>query len=415
MTLATGSIQRLLIRSVETRMNAQTKPRATSSSVNSDTASQSLSRRHALQLTGLSGLGLMAPALLAGCGGTDVLLRPRVLTPEVKVQLEAATDSVFAQVNPPGMIALISVDGEGDYFIRRGVSDRSSGAPMNEAHYFRIASNTKTFTGAAVLILADEGKINLDAPIASYLAEYNIPNGERITVRMLGNMTSGLFNYSDDELFLEPFVASGYSLAYTPQQLLATAFSHPPYFLPGPDAKHKYCNTDIVLLGLLMEKVTGKSAKQVIDEKVIQPMGLTHTYWPDSGALATPYTHGYSKQDDSDNLLDASTWNPSWGYTAGALVSTFADMKMWARAVADGSLLSERSRAERFKWVDDQYGFCVMKAGYWVGHPGTIYGYNSHVFFHTVKKITLVILVNQALPGTPVEYFSAALRTILDK
>jgi D-alanyl-D-alanine carboxypeptidase len=396
-------------------MNPQTNPRGAPSPDNSGEASQSLSRRHALQLTGLSGLGLMAPALLTGCSGTDVMLRPKVLTQEVKAQLETATDSVFAQVAPPGMIALISVDGEGDYFIRRGLSNRLTGSTMNEENYFRIGSNTKTFTGAAVLILADEGKINLDTPIASYLPEYNIPNGELITVRMLGNMTSGLFNYTDDQQYLDPFVASGYSLAYTPQQLLATALRHPPNYLPGPGAKHTYCNTDIVVLGLLMEKVTGKSAKQVIDEKVIQPMGLTHTYWPDSGALAAPYTHGYSTQDDSGNLMDVSTWNPSWGYTAGVLVSTFADMKIWARAVADGSLLSERSRAERFKWVDDQYGFCVMKAGYWIGHPGTIFGYNSHVFFHTEKKITFVILVNQAIPGMPVQDFSAAIRTILDK
>ena len=396
-------------------MNTQTKPRLTPSPVNSDTASQSLSRRQALQLTGLSGLDLIAPALLAGCGGTDVLAPSKVLTQEVKAQLEAATDSVFAQVAPTGMIALISVDGEGDYYIRRGVSNRLTGVTMNEENYFRIGSNTKTLTGAAVLILADEGKINLDTPIASYLPEYNIPNGDRITVRMLGNMTSGLFNYSDDEQYLDPFIASGYSLAYTPQQLLATALRHPPYFLPGPGAKHKYCNTDIVVLGMLMEKVTGKPAKQVIDELVIKPMGLTHTYWPDSGALAAPYTHGYSIQDDSGSLMDVSAWNPSWGYTAGVLVSTFADMKIWARAVADGSLLSERARTERFKWVDDHYGFCVMKAGNWIGHPGTIFGYNSHVFFHAQKKISFVILVNQAIPDMPVENFSAALRTVLDK
>lgn len=362
-------------------------------------------------------LSVSAVPFLSGClgGGSDAIAQPRVLTQEMKAQLENAADSVYAKIKPPGMIALIAPEGENDYFIKRGVSNRETGMPMNEGYYFRIASNTKTFTGAAVLILADEGKINLDTPIATYLPEYNIPNGERITVRMLGNMTSGLFNYSEDAEYLLPFIASGFSLAYTPQQLLAAAFRHPPYFLPGPGAKHKYCNTDIVLLGLLMEKVTGKSAKQVIDEKVIKPMGLTHTYWPDSGALAAPYTHGYTGPDDSGNLLDATHWNPSYGYTAGALVSTFADIKIWARAVADGSLLSERSKAERFKWVDDNYGFCVMKVGYWIGHPGTIYGYNSHVLFHTEKKIALVILVNQAMPGLPVEDFSAAFRAILDK
>lgn len=369
-----------------------------------------LSRRKLLQLAGLSGIGLIAPALLAGCGGTDSLLQPKVLTPEVKAQLEAAADSVFAQVKPPGMIALISVEGEGDYLIKRGVSDLKTGAPMNEENYFRIASNTKTFTGAAVLILVDEGRINLDAPIASYLPEFNIPNGDRISVRMLGNMTSGLFDYLYDEELLLPFSASGYSLTYTPDQMLAAAFLHPANFEPG--AKYEYSNTNIVLLGLLMEKVTGKSAKEVIQEKVILPMGLSHTYWPDSGDLPTPYTHGYT-ESDSGETLDASHLNPSIAYTAGALVSTFSDIKVWAKAVAEGRLLSEATRAERFKWVDNHYGFCVMKVGNWIGHPGTIWGYNSHVFYNIEKKTAYVILVNSAMPASPVESFTAALLPIL--
>ncbi len=391
-------------------MNTQTKPRLTPSRVNSDAASQSLSRRQALQLTGLSGLELIAPALLAGCGGTDALRQPKLLTQDVKAQLEAATDSVFAQVKPPGMIALISAEGESDYLIRRGVSDRVSGAPMNEANYFRIASNTKTFTGAAVLILVDEGQINLDTPIASYLPQYQIPNGERISVRMLGNMTSGLFDYLYDEEFLRPFLAGAYSLTYTPDQMLVAAFRHPSNFEPG--TSYEYCNTNIVLLGLLMEQVTGKPARQIIHDKVILPMGLSHTYWPDSGELPNPYTHGYTESEGGE-ILDASNWNPSVAYTAGALVSTLADMKQWARAVAEGRLLSEAAKAERFKWINNHYGFCVMKAGDWVGHPGTIWGYNSHVFYNTAKKAAYLILVNSAMPATPVESFTAALLPIL--
>jgi D-alanyl-D-alanine carboxypeptidase len=348
--------------------------------------------------------------MLLSCANESTSVQLQILTEGVKTQLETAADSVFAAVNPPGMIAFVSVEGEGDYIIKRGVSNRATGRPMSEDHYFRIASNTKTFTGVAVLALVDEGKISLDTPIASYLPEYNIPNGNRITVRMLGNMTSGLFNYSDDPELYTPFIASGYSYTFTPGELLAAAFRHPPDFEPG--AKYEYCNTNTVLLGLLMEKVTGKPAKQVIREKVIQPIGLPHTYWPDSVSLAEPYTHGYTT--DSGNTLDATNWNPSWGYTAGALISTFADMKIWAKAVAEGTLLSEQTKAERFKWVQDHYGFCVMKAGNWIGHPGTIFGYNSHVFYNTKKKITLVILVNTDT-GTPVEYFSESFRTILDQ
>jgi hypothetical protein len=89
-------------------------------------------------------------------------------------------------------------------------------------------------------------------------------------------------------------------------------------------------------------------------------------------------------------------------------------MKIWAKAVAEGTLLSEQTKADRFKWVDDHYGFCVMKAGNWIGHSGTIFGYNSHVLYNTGKKITMLILVNTDI-GTPVESFSSAFRTILDQ
>ncbi len=372
---------------------------------------QSLSRRHALQLGGLSGIGLIAPALLVGCGGTDSPLQPKVLTQEVKTQLEAAADSVFAQVKPPGMIALISVQGEGDYLIKRGVSNMETGRPMSEDYYFRIGSNTKTLVGTAVLILVDEGKISLDTSIATYLPEYVIPNGDRITVRMLGTMTSGLFEFSSDPAFFGPFLASsGYSYAYTTGDLLTASFRNPPNFEPG--ARYEYCNTNFVLLGLLLEKVTGKPAKQVILEKVIQPMGLTHTYWPDSGSQTEPYTNGYTSA--LGDTIDATKWNPSWGYTAGILISTFADMKIWAKAVAEGTLLSKQMQAERVKSDNGHYGFGVMKVGNWLGHAGTIFGYNSHAFYDSEKKVTYIVLVNTET-GHPVEKFTGAFMTILDK
>ncbi len=341
---------------------------------------------------------------------TPVAPRNMILTKNVKSQLQAAADSVFMQVSAPGMIALISADGEGDFIIKRGVSNLASGEPMNENNYFRIASNTKTFTGLAILRLVDEGMINLDSTISHYLPELNIPNGYLITIRMLGNMTSGLFNYSDDEGLWTTFLASNYIMQFPPDTLLAIAFRHPTNFPPGTN--WEYCNTNIVLLGLLMEKVTGRSAKQVIAEKVLQPLNLNNTYWPNTFFLFAPYVHGYTANTGA--LMDATNWNPSWGYTAGILISKISDLKMWAIAVADGRLLSEQMKAERFNWVGNHYGFCVMKAGNWIGHPGTMFGYNSHVFYNTVKKITLIILVNMDT-GTPVEYFSDAFRTILDK
>ena len=332
-----------------------------------------------------------------------------VLSEDVKFKLERAADSVFMRVSTPGMIALIAADGEPDYIVKRGVSNIVTNAPMDEHNFFRIASNTKTFTGLAVLMLVDEGLINLDSSISFYLPEKNIPNGYQIKVRMLGNMTSGLFNYSDDPALWYAFQAGNYTESYPPDSLLAVAFRHPPKFPPG--TSYEYCNTGIVLLGLLMQKVTGKTPEQIYQDKIFRPMNLNYTSWPNSMFLFSPYTHGYTS--NYGPLLDATNWNPSWGYTAGILISNFYDMKKWAAYVAEGSLLSDRMKAERFSWINNHYGFCVMKDGDWIGHAGTMFGYNSNVLHNPQRRTTVVILCNTDT-DTPVEYFSDAFRKILD-
>lgn len=331
------------------------------------------------------------------------------LTENIRTRLEAAADSVFKSAQTPGMIAILSAEGEADLIIKRGVANIATGEPMSENSYWRIASNTKTFTGAAVLLLADEGKINLDSSIAFYLPERKIPKGNKITIRMLGNMTSGLFNYTDDDNLWLRMNADHFVKTFPPDSMLAIAFSRPNNFEPG--TQYEYCNTNTVLLGLLMEKVSGKTARTVIEEKLLQPLQLSHTYWGGPYFISTPYIHGYNK--DYGAIQDASNWNPSWGYTAGAMISNFADMKIWAKAVAEGSLLSEKMKKERFAWIGDHYGFCVMKAGTWIGHPGSISGYNSHVLYHPGKKMTLIILTNMD-SDSPVEPFSEAFRTILN-
>lgn len=333
-----------------------------------------------------------------------------VITDDIKGKLNFAADSVFMAVSTPGMMALVSAEGEEDFIIKRGVNNLLTGEPMNENYYFRIASNTKTFTGLAVLMLADEGKINLDSSISFYLPQYNIPNGNRITIRMLGRMKSGLFNYSEDAAFWQDFYASGCTKSYIPDTLLAIAFRHP--VNSEPDASYEYCNTNTVLLGLLMEKVTGLKAEQVIYAKILQPLGFTNTFWPNTVFLPAPYVHGYSAAYGS--FQDASNWNPSWGYTAGAMISRFSDMKRWPKIIAEGQFLSAQMKAERFNWVDNHYGFQVMKKGDWIGHAGNMFGYNSHFFYNTRKKITMLILTNRE-DNFAVEFFSDAFRKILEQ
>lgn len=324
------------------------------------------------------------------------LIKPasKILTTEVKSELSAITDRVFPETSTPGLIALISVEGEEDFIIRRGVANLETNEPIHEDNAFRIASITKTFTGTALLILADEGLVDLDNTINYYLPEYNIPLGHEITIRMLGNMTSGLFDYSEDPDLWERFSESGYTLYFSPASLLSIAFRYPLVFQPGTD--YMYCNTNTILLGLLLEKITGKPASQVIQEKVLTPLNLANTYLGGEFFIYEPYSHGYTLGDE--DLMDATNWNPSWAYTAGAMISTLEDLKRWAYHLANGDLLSEKMKAERFDFGTNDYGFCVESSHYkneqWIGHPGNMPGYNTQLWYNAAKKITIIIYSN---------------------
>lgn len=355
---------------------------------------------------------LFLSMLLASCSkNNDLDPQTKVLTKELKAQLEDAADQIFLQYNVPGMIVLIAAEGEEDYIIKRGVGNIETGEPMDENNYFRIASITKTFTGTAVLLLADEGKINLDSTISHYLFEYNVPSGTKITIRMLGNMRSGLYNYTNDPGFLALLKEYNYIRNLPPDSLIATSFRHPLSFEPGTD--FEYSNTNTVLLGLLIEKVTGKPAGQVIREKVLNPLNLKHTHWPNSIFLLSPYCHGYSA-DDNYNIIDASIISPTMGYTAGAMISTINDLKIWAKALAEGQLLSARMKTERFSWGRNDYGFNVTRENNWIGHDGSIRGYNSSIRYNSEKKITLAISLNTDI-GNRIDYYLILFEDILDR
>jgi D-alanyl-D-alanine carboxypeptidase len=163
-----------------------------------------------------------------------------------------------------------------------------------------------------------------------------------------------------------------------------------------PGTAYEYCNTNTVLLGLLIERITGKTAAEAIQQMVLLPLKLNETYMGGPYFRTGPYTHGYSLLDDG--LLDATNWNPSWGYTAGAMISTPSDLKRWAKYLTDGKLLSEKAKAERYNTGNNPYGFAMEVASYhghhWFGHPGLLPGYNTQLWYNPEKKVTLMINSN---------------------
>lgn len=328
---------------------------------------------------------------------------PTAVAADLRTELDAAIAAKVAEMDIPGAIVGLSIPGRIEYTTAVGVSDTATGRPMAVDDHTRIGSVTKTFTGTAVLQLVDQGRVRLTDPISMYVD--GVPNGEQITLDMLGRMRSGLFNYSDDEAWQKQFFAEAPTgpdaFATTPRQLVDIAFRHPPNF--APNEKFEYSNTNTVLLGMVVQRVTGQSLADYVRQHVIAPLGLWQTFWPTNGAMPEPFTHGYLGLPDGGGVVDSTFWNPSWGDAAGAIISDLADMRVWAAAVGRGTLLRPETQAQRIAgdaaYPGVTYAFAIFDTHGWIGHNGDIPGYTTVSVYLPEQDATLVVFTNSDVPA----------------
>ena len=293
----------------------------------------------------------------------------------------------------PGAIVGVWQEGKEPYVRTFGVSDTATGKPMTADMHMRIGSNSKTFTITALLMLADQGKLKLDDPISRYVE--GVPNGDKITLRQLAEMRSGIYSYSDET---NPRIAEEPNRQWTPDELIAIAIKHPRLFPPG--AKFDYSNTNTVLLGKAIEKASGQSLKSFIEQHILKPLGLKNTVFPEGAEMPEPYSHGYYAMPDG-KLVDATNWNPSWGWASGNMISTLEDMKVWARALATGELISPAMKKEREKFLPAPgegdgalYGLALENQNGWLGHNGNILSYMAYPYYLPAERTTVVVLLN---------------------
>jgi D-alanyl-D-alanine carboxypeptidase len=289
--------------------------------------------------------------------GSIVMVAPAQASAGPRDQVQRGLDALVTTDGFPGALAAVRQrDGRTrDY--TAGVGDLRTGARPPTDGYVRIGSNTKTFTAVVVLQLVGEGRIRLDEPVATYLPGL-VPNGAQITVRQLLQHTSGLANYTDfipDEEF-----ETGLHRYREPRELLDIAFAQAPDFTPG--TSWKYSNTGYIVLGLLIQRVTGRPLAEQITERVIDRAGLRETYFPGVGdeSIRTPHPRGY----EGPERVDLTTLDPSWGWAAGQMIATPSDLNAFFRALLGGGLLRPAELAEMRTTVD-------ASAGLW---PGARYG-----------------------------------------
>ncbi|SED37113.1 serine hydrolase [Streptomyces sp. TLI_105] len=262
---------------------------------------------------------------------------------------------------------------------------------------YRVGSITKTFTATVLLQLQAEGRIDLDDPVEKWLpgvVRGNGHDGRKITVRQLLNHTSGIYSYTEDPAFQEKVFGPGFLEhrydTWTPRQLVSVAMAHEPDFAPG--SGWNYSNTNFVLAGMVIEKVTGRPYGKAVENRIIKPLKLRATTVPGTrSAMPEPSSPAYSKlsRDVNAPVHEVSDLNPSIAGAAGEIISDSRDLQTFYSALLKGRLLTKGGLKEMTTTVPISpdypnvgYGLGLMKdklscgVEIW-GHGGGIHGSSS--------------------------------------
>ena len=354
----------------------------------------------------LAVLCAVLPATLA----TNGVASAQQLPANVQAQISAAVNkelAAFGGVTPiPGAVIAVWVPGKGEFVKGFGYGQLSPHVPMALDDHFRVGSNTKTFVATVLLQLVDEKKLKLDDTIAHFSLGVTVPNENKITLRQLAEMRSGII-----DMYAVPGVQKESEAVWasrTPRQWVALAGKQPPLFAPG--AKWNYSNTNWFILGLVIEKVTHDTIEHQIESRLLTPMGLSQTTFPTTDRnMPSPYAHGYSLDDAKKQWKDESAvLAPSVSWAAGVMISDMADMKKWVKAYVTGTTNSAASQKARLTCLPTGTGNLAFGLGIgcsagWYGYTGGITGYNTGAYYFPATGITIVAFINsqveQPFPG----------------
>ncbi|MFF7457158.1 serine hydrolase domain-containing protein [Kitasatospora sp. NPDC008115] len=285
----------------------------------------------------------LAPTAAVAAGGTDASATGAAEERRPRVNGQQELRDLVERGGMTAALAEIRLAGRTQWRGAAGTADLATGQPARSDGRFRIGSVTKTFVSTVVLQLAGEGRLRLEDPVERHLPGV-VPNGSAITVRQLLNHTSGLFNYTEDPRFLINNEAELQDFAYgrwryrdyRAEQLAAVSAEHPPYFAPGQG--WHYSNTNYVLAGMIIRKVTGHTWQREVERRIVRPLHLDDTEFPGSETgLGGPHAHAYL--DMPAGPADITRLNPSVVDAAGNGISTTTDLNRFHAALFGGRLL----------------------------------------------------------------------------
>jgi len=354
---------------------------------------------HASEPTLLRRIHLFLPVLLV-LGMTMLVFRSAAAAAGGPTDdaLIAKIDALAAEaLANPGAAGLSVAVARGDMAILSkgyGTADLEHGVLANDATVFRIASVTKQFTAAAIMRLTEQGKLSLDDDFTKYIPYPT--HGKTVTIRHLLTHTSGIKNYTDVPGFFE----TGTARDLTPEQILDPVRDLPFDFEPG--TKWAYSNTGYILLGMIIEKVSGVPYAKHMQDEFFTPLHLTHTRYDVGSDVIPGRARGYGVINGEP--ANASYLSMTIPYAAGGLVSTAGDLVQWQLALIGGRVVSPESYAEMTTPArlsdgsGSRYGFGLFMSDV-DGHPsfmheGGIPGFNSILVYFTQEQLSIAVISN---------------------
>lgn len=359
-------------------------------------------RRTSIAASALLVLSAMSASAQSSTNGRDSSATSR--TPPSRAEVIARVDSLakafLAQPQSPGLsISVIRAGRDTLVFKGYGKADLENDVPATPATVYRIGSITKQFTAAAVMRLVEKGSVHLGDSIGKYLPE--LPRAWRpVKIRQLLNHTSGIPSYTD----LGESWARRWGEYMSPDTLVALTASKPMDFAPGTG--WRYDNTGYVVLGMLLEKVSGKPYAEYLESTLFTPLGLTHTYYCERSPLIPHRARGYQREGKS--FTNAPYLDMSQPYSAGALCSTVGDLARWNRLLATGKVVSPASYAEMTTPEGNaglnHYGFGLVRGAVgshiMIEHGGGIHGFITSNAYLPNDSLSITVLTNAA-PSNP--------------
>ena len=315
---------------------------------------------------------------------------------------------------PGATLGVVLANGE-SFGLAVGLSDRDAKTPMKPTDRMLAGSTGKTFAAATALQLIKEGKIGLDDKVEKYLGSEpwfsRLPNAKDITVRQLMNHTSGLVRYEFKDQFTKD-LTSNPEKAWKPQELLAYLLDEKPPFEAGKG--WDYSDTNYIVLGMIIEKVTGKKFYDEANKRVVKPLKLPDTI-PQDGLRLKGVVQGYAGANNpfggKDEMIHGGKFaiNPQFEWTGGGWASTSHDLARWAKLYFEGKAFDNSLMPQVLDGVaaklgpNVKYGLCVIirptQAGTTYGHSGFFPGYVTDMMYFPDRKIAVAVQVNTSAPG----------------